>query len=241
MHWKDAFRNTEKSKMTVCYKEETVEKRIGFVGCYSHDIILILAKVLGHMGKAVLVRDNNKRHILRASVPIPDTICPEREEVEYDGVFFTEQRAEEVTGRYAIELIDFGMEADEYAEDYCTDWVVVTDMLLHHIRQMQESCFPRGKALVCVIRDAIEDICTKEPEVRRMLDSFLGSRVFFLPPDFRDVRNRYVCETSHEYSINRASPEMQDMIYCLAELLCETYSEKEIRRRVKRLERRRYR
>lgn len=217
-----------------------MEHRIGFVGCYSHDIILMLAKVLRCMEKTVLIRDHNRRHILRASVPIPDNIKIEKEEAEYDGIFFTEQRAEEEPGRCAFELVDFGMDAEEATEKYCTDWIVITDMLLHHIRQLEESRFPRERTRVCVIRDAFEDVCKKEPEVQQLLFSFPNRKEFYLPPDFRDVRNRYVCETSHEYNVNRASPEMQDMIYCIAGMFCMDCSEKEIRKRVKRSERRRY-
>jgi len=216
-------------------------KRIGFAGCYSHDIILMLAKVLRCMEKKVLIRDCNKRHTLRASVPMPDNISLETEETEYDGVFFTEKKPKEVTDRYTFELIDFGLDAEGEASKYCTDWVVVTDMLLHHIRQLEESGLPQELIRVCVIRDAFEDICKKEPEVRHLLENFPNRREFFLPPDFRDVRNRYVCETSHEYNITRASPEMQDMIYCVAGMICADCSEKDIRRRVKRSERRRYR
>lgn len=216
-------------------------KRIGFVGCYSHDIILMLARVLSCTEQTVLVRDCNKRHILRASIPIPENISLEKEETEYDGVFFTGQRVEKIEERYAFELIDFGLDVDKDAAKYCTDWVVITDMLLHHIRQLEESSFSRERTKVCVIRDAVEDICKKEPEVQQLLGAFPNRREFFLPPDFRDVRNRYVCETSHEYSVSRASPEMRDMIYSIAGMLCSNCTEKEIRRRVKRSKRRRYR
>jgi len=218
-----------------------VGKKIGFVGCYSHDIILMLAKALRCMEKKVLIRDCNKRHILRASVPIPDNICLEKEETEYDGVLFTGQGIENVADRYAFELIDFGMDVDKAATGYCTDWVVITDMLLHHIRQLEECDFSRERTRVCVIRDAFEDICKREPEVRQLLAAFPNQSVFYLPPDYRDVRNRYVCETSHEYNVSRASPEMQDMIYSVVAMFCTDCSEKEIRRRVKHLERRRYR
>lgn len=216
-------------------------KRIGFVGCYSHDIVLMLAKVLAYTEKTVLIRDCNKRHILRASVPIPGNIKTEKEDAEYDGVFFTERRPEEAMERYAFELIDFGVNVKEDEAKYCTDLIVITDMLLHHIRELEESRFPREKTKICIIRDAFEDICKKEPEVRQLLGSFTKVSEFFLPPDLRDVRNRYVCETSHEYSVSKASPEMQDMIYSIAGMFCTDFSEKEIRKKVKRSERRRYR
>lgn len=218
-----------------------MEKRIGFVGCYSHDIILLLAKVFWYMEKSVLIRDCNKRHTLHASVPIPENVNIKKEEAEYDGVFFTERNIGDAVGEYDIELIDFGMDTDEIAETYCTDWVVVTDMLPHHIKQLEQICFSRERTRVCILRDAFEEICVREPELQRFLGSFPGKEVFFLPPDFRDVRNRYVCETLHEYSVGRASPEMRDLICRIAVIFCGTYSEKEIRRRVKQLERRRYR
>lgn len=218
-----------------------MERRIGFAGCYSHDIILMLAKVFCCMEKKVLIRDCNRHHILRASIPIPDSISTKTEEAEYDGLFFTEHMSEDITGNYEIELIDFGMEAGNGEEATCTDWIVVTDMLLHHIKRLEEAEVPKDKVRVCVVRDAFEEICRKEPAVRRYLDSVPDAAKFFISPDFRDVRNRYVCETTHVYSISRASPEMQDMIYEIAGMFCTAFSEKEIRRRVKRAERRQYR
>lgn len=218
-----------------------MERRIGFIGCYSHDIILMLAKTLKHMEKAVLVRDCNRRHILRVSVPLPDSISLEEEEAEYDGVYFTEKLPGSTAAGYEFELMDFGMEVNEEAVRYCTDWIVITDMLLHHIRQLEECGFPRERTRVCVIRDAFEDICMKEPEVCQLLGKFPNCKAFFLPPDFRDVKNRYVCETAHEYNVSRASPEMREMIFNVAGMLCTDWSERDIRKQVKRSERRRYR
>lgn len=214
---------------------------VGFVGCYSHDIILMLAKVFACLEEKVLVRDCNVRHTLYASVPIPDNISLKKDVVEYDGVFFTGQKAEEMTEPYKMELVDFGMDVDKEQGKRCTDWVVITDMLLHHIRHLEESGIEKEAVRACVIRDAFQDSCKTEPEVRQFLHSFLNAKQFFLPPDFRDVRNRYVCETTHEYNVNRASPELRDMIFCLAEKLGDGCSEKEIRKKMRRLERRRYR
>lgn len=241
MHWNSGFRSIGRNGMTDYCKEEAVEKRIGFVGCYSHDIILLLAKVFECVEKKVLIRDFNKRHILRSSLPIPECIDPENEDAEYDGVFFTERKTVGSSDDYEIELIDFGTETDDYTEQWCTDWIVITDMLPHHIRRFAEADIPKEKTRVCIVRDAFEEVCKKEPEIIQLLNSFCGAKSFFLPPDYRDVRNRYVCETSHEYSVNRASPELQDMIYRIADMFYEDLSEREIRRKVKRRERRRYR
>ena len=219
-----------------------MERRIGFVGCYSHDVILMLAKVLGCMEKKVLIRDRNKLRTLQASVPIPEGICTANTEVEYDGFFFTELAPEYgKSGGYDIELIDFGMDVKKEDVKQCSELMVVTDMLLHHIRRLAEAELPEKAVSVCIIRDSFEDICKREAEVKSFLQTFPEKQEFFLPPDFRDVRNRYVCETLHEYNIRKASPEMKDMLYRIAERLCPGCSEREIRRNIRYRERRHYR
>lgn len=219
-----------------------MEKRIGFVGCYSHDVILMLAKLLCCMEKRVLIRDRNQKHTLRASVPVPEGLCARKAVVEYNGFFFTEQDMKrEMSGDFEIEIVDFGTEGIREEIALCSDVVVVTDMLLHHIRCVEEIGLPKELLRFCIVRDSVEALCIGENEIERFLQGFSRNRCFFLPPDFRDVKNRYVCETLHEYNITRASPEMQEAIYGIAEVLCPGYGEKELRRMVKRWEKRRYR
>ena len=84
-------------------------KKVGFVGCYSHDIILMLAKGMRSLGKRVLITDRNVRQTLSASVPVPEGLSARKETVEYDGVFFSEQRNEEQEAdAYDVELTDYG-------------------------------------------------------------------------------------------------------------------------------------
>lgn len=219
-----------------------MEKRIGFVGCYSHDVILMLTKVFGYMGKRVLLRDRNKQHTLQASVPIPEGTCPEKSILEYDGFLFTEQEADrQDTEEYEVEIADFGMEVNPEEAEKCQEFIVVTDMLLHHVRRLGDIRFPRERVKACIMRDSFAAICRGEQEMMMFMQSFPDKTVYFLPPDYRDMKNRYVCETQHEYSVAKASPEMQDLIYRLVELVYPDYTEKEIRRTIRRQERRNYR
>lgn len=219
-----------------------MKRRIGFVGCYSHDVILMIVKVLVCLEKRVLLRDRNKQHILRASIPVPEGVCVAKTNVEYDGFFFTEQEINtEVDKDFDIELVDFGMDVEKEEVKLCSELILVTDMLLHHIRGLEKAELAKEMVHVCIIRDAFENLCKGEKEVKAFLQSFPNRREYFLPPDYRDARNRYVCETQHEYSINRASPEMQDMIYRLVQTLCPGCSERDVRRRVRQQERRQYR
>lgn len=219
-----------------------MERRVGFAGCYSHDVILLLAKVLTCMEKKVLLVDRNKRHTLRASIPVPEGLCTGKEKIEYDGLFYTEQESSKVEReKYDIELIDFGMEIKEDAAFQCTEIIVVTDMLLHHIHALSKEPIPKERVRACVIRDVMHGIYRKEAAMKAFLHSFPNRAEFFLPPDVRDMRNRYVCEMMQEYSLKRASPEMQEAVLQIAGALCPGYSEKEIHQRVKLRERRQYR
>lgn len=217
-----------------------MKKRVGFIGCYSNDVILMLAKVLSSTGQKVLLWDRNPLRTLGVSVPKPEGVYPAQARIEYDGILFSEQVhcSEEDCD---MQLIDFGMEADRREAARCTELIVLTDMLLHHIRRLRDADVPRPFVRVCVMRDATEQLCKREKEVREFLNMFPNRKEFFLAPDLRDVKNRYVCETAHEYNIRKASPEMQDVIFGIACLLCPEYTEKELRKAVKQAERREYR
>lgn len=219
-----------------------MERRVGFVGCYSHDVILLLAKVLSCMEKRVLLTDRNRCHTLRASIPVPEGINAEKDKVEYDGIFYGEKESTpEERERFDAELIDFGMEIDREGALGCTELIVVTDMLLHHLRNLAKAEIPGERVRVCMIRDAIVSSGRKEKAMREFLQSFPNRTELFLPPDVRDMKNRYVCETMYEYSMRRASPEMQDAILQIAAILCPGYGEREIRQKLRTWERRRYR
>lgn len=218
-----------------------MKKRVGFVGCYSHDVILMLARLLCYMDKTVLIRDRNKRQTLQVSIPIPEGLCVSKATVEYNGFFYTRKITYGEEEAYDIELIDFGMNGNSEEFEGCTEIIVVTDMLLHHIRQLSELHLPENKIDACIMRDAFEDICNGEAEVRNFLQRIPLKFRFYLPPDFRDVKNRYVCETRYEYQVSQASPEMQETIYRLIRRLYPEFTKKELRRRVRHRERRRYR
>ena len=83
-----------------------MNRKIGFVGCYSHDVILMLAIVLCYMKKKVLIRDRNRQQTLQASIPIPDGLCAAKTIVEYNGFFFTGQESDvEEKEKFDIEII----------------------------------------------------------------------------------------------------------------------------------------
>lgn len=218
-----------------------MKKRVGFIGCYSHDVILLLAKVLGNAKKKVLVSDRNKNHTLEASVPVPEGLSPRTEVLSYDGIFFTSAKLKPETEElYQAVFLDFGMDVSTEEVKQCTDIILVTDMLPHHLLQLEKTEIPKDLVKVCILRDVVGAGWRTEQSFREFMARFPKRREFYLAPDFRDVRNRYACEVSHEYRVNRASAEMQEMIYTVAAMLCPEVSETEFRRRMRARERRCY-
>lgn len=219
-----------------------MQKRvIGFVGCYSHDIILMLAKVLAGAEKKVLLCDRNTQHTLGASVPVPCGISAIESIIVYDGLYFTQQNIrEEGLGDYDIVLMDFGMSGVCGDMECCTEVFVVTDALLHHIRQLSRLKLRKELVRHILIRDMAGGMRLKEKELQEFLKEFPNRKEFFVPPDKRDIENRCVCETLHEYYVRNASPELQECIYDTAADFCPEIPEKELRRRIRRQEGRRY-
>lgn len=219
-----------------------MERRVGFIGCYSHDVILLLAKALNCMEKKVLLVDRNRRHTLQASIPIPEGVDMAKDKIEYDGIFFGEAESTmEEREKYDVEIIDFGMELKRDDALGCTELIIVSDMLLHHIRYLTNVDVPRERVRVCIIRDTIGSAERKEKAIKEFLQMFSNRKEFFLSPDYRDMKNRYVCETMYEYSIRRASSEMKEVILQIAAFFCPGYEEKEIRQKIRLCEKRRYR
>lgn len=218
--------------------EETV---IGFVGCYSHDVILMLAKVLSSADKKVLLCDRNMRHTLGVSVPAPCGISVREDIIAYDGMYYTQRIISgEMLREYDVFLIDFGMQ-DIYGNiENCAEIFLVTDALPHHIRQLSGLELQKELVSQVLVRDVIHGVQSKEKELREFLQRFPNREETFLPPDKRDVKNRYVCESLHEYQIKNASPELQEFIYKTAKRLCPEISQREFLRKVRQQERRRY-
>lgn len=214
---------------------------VGFVGCYSHDVILMLAKVAVAMERRVLLLDHNEKHILRVSVPVPAGVSVRENLVEYDGLFFSEQKLNaELLAAYDLILIDFGMQERKEKLADCTQLFLVTDMLPHHILQLRRLPIREEAVRRILVRDAVGHLKSGAPELWNFLQTFPNRRECVLLPDRRDIKNRYVCETVHEYQVKAASPELREFIYDTVREWCTELSEKEFWKRVRRQERRGY-
>jgi len=214
---------------------------VGFIGCYSHDVILMLAKVACAMERRVLLLDHNVRHTLGTSVPIPTGVSAREKVVEYDGFFFSEQDLDDrLLEDYDLILMDFGMHNLHKDLFFCTQLVLVTDMLMHHTRQLQRLSYNRELVKRVLIRDAVTNLKEAAPELQSFLKEFPNRKECILLPDRRDIKNRYVCETMHVYQVKQASPELREFVYDTVRDWCEDISEKEFWKKLKRQERRGY-
>lgn len=213
-------------------------KIIGFVGCYSHDLILLLAKALFCVGKKVLVEDRNVNHTLSASVPVPLGLSSAKEIISYDGISFTETEVSDNQRKaYHFVLIDFGM-AVHWEISKCNNIYLISDRLPHHLRKLKELNIPQHLVGGILIRDAVETGNDNDPDLCELMAKYSNLSTVFLKPDVRDIRNRVVCETLCDYRIKNASEQMQELVGRFTLKICGEIDEKELWKRIRRQERR---
>lgn len=216
-------------------------RKIGIIGCYSHDVILLLAKAVRCLGERVVLTDRNEAHVLSTCVPLTDD-WKLKPYTEYKGIFFSSDlQGEKTDNESGVEFIDFGFAPTDGECNLCRDLIVICDMHMHHIRRIQNAGFPREKVRVCMLRDVDQRLLNREKGVTDFLTSLAAEKQIYLLPDDRDIRNRYVCELQYEYSLKNASVGMREAVFEAVCFLFPETEEKELRRRIRQVERREYR
>lgn len=216
-------------------------RKIGIIGCYSHDMILLLAKAVRCIGERVVVTDRNEAHVLSSCIPLTGDWKSEPY-TEYKGIFFSSDlQGEKTDNEEGVEFIDFGFTPTERECNLCRDLIVICDMHMHHMQRIQNAGFPRDKVRLCMLRDVDLGLLNCEKGVTDFLTALAAEKQIFLLPDDRDIRNRYVCELQYEYSLKNASFGMREAVFEAVCFLFPDTEEKELRRRIRRVERREYR
>ena len=215
-------------------------RRIGVIGCYSHDVILLLAKAVRYLGERVVVTDRNEARVLSACIPFAEEGKTE-EYTEYNGLYFSASvRKRDAEDEQGVEFVDFGFTPQESECSQCGELLVVCDMHWHHMQRIRDAVFPREKVRLCVLRDVVPELLSREKSVVDFLAGLAAEKQIHLLPDDRDVRNRYVCELQHEYSLRNASAGMREAIFEAVCVLFPDAEERELRRKIRQEERREY-
>ncbi len=216
-------------------------RKIGVIGCYSHDVILLLAKAVRCLGERVVVTDRNEFHVLSACIPLSE----ERETetyTEYNGIYFsTDVWKEETDDAPGVEFVDFGFVSWSPECSLCQDLIVICDMHMHHMQRIRDAVFPREKVRLCMLRDVVPGLLNREKSVTEFIAGLAAEKQIYLLPDDRDIRNRYVCELQYEYSLKNASAGMREAIFEVVCFLFPGTEERELRRKIRLEERREYR
>lgn len=215
-------------------------KKVGFVGCYSHDLILLLAGVLACFEKRVLLIDRNVNHTLAASFPVPEGLSVTREVVEYDRFLYTAGKAEEKTRPEAdVVLWDFGM-ATHWEIASCDLLFLVSDVLPHHIHRLTDLHIHSDKVCNVILREVFSKEILREKEIAEFLSQYERRMPILLYPDERDLRARMVCETRNDFRVENASEQVREAVFRMFHELFPQVSQKDFWKIVKRKERRWY-
>ena len=216
-------------------------RTIGVIGCYSHDVILLLAKAVRCLGERVIVRDRNDARILSACIPLSEENNREGY-TEYHGIYFSAGEGKTGTDDgTGVEFVDFGLSPRPQECGLCKELIVICDMHMHHMRWIRDAVFPRENVKLCILRDVVPGLLSREKTVTDFLTGLNAERQIYLLPDDRDIKNRYVCELQHAYSLKNASDGMREAIFETVCLLFPDTEEKELRRKLRQEERREYR
>lgn len=215
-------------------------KRVGFVGCYSHDLILLLAGALNDFGKSVLLVDRNVNHTLAASFPVPEGLSVTREVVEYDRFLYTAGKVEEKNRTETdVMLLDFGM-ATHWEIAGCDSLFLISDVLPHHIHRLMELHIHPEKVCHVILREVFSKEILREKELAEFLSLYAAEAPMLLYPDERDLRARMVCETHSDFRLGKASEQVRETVYQMFHFLFPQVSQKEFWKTVKYKERRWY-
>lgn len=216
-------------------------RKIGVIGCYSHDVILLMAKAVRCLGKRVVVTDRNEERVLSACIPLSEGWESEVY-TEYNGILFSTAAWKKEAGEEPdVEFVDFGFIPQMSECSLCDELMIICDLHLHHMQQIQKAEFPREKVRLCILRDVITGLLNREKIVAEFLVGLAAEKRMYLLPDDRDIKNRYVCELQHEYSLKNASVEMRETIFEAVSFLFPDAVESTLRRKVRQEERREYR
>lgn len=216
-------------------------RKVGVIGCYSHDVILLLAKAVRCLGERVVVTDRNEARVLSACIPFSEDWKAEGY-TEYNGVYFSSgPREEETDDEAGVEFVDFGFTPWLPECSQCQELIVICDMHIHHMHRIRDAAFPREKVRLCILRDVVPGLLNREKNVTEFLSGLAAEKQIYLWPDYKDIKNRYVCELQHEYSLKNASTGMREAIFEAICFLFPGTEERELRRRIRQEERREYR
>lgn len=195
---------------------------VGFVGYECEDIAIYLAKILRELGKNIVIVDRTEQELLCE-------IFETRTEIEYSGFLITNRTVRH--GEYDFVFYLFGYRLNHPKLYECKTMIMVTDgvpahaTLLKKINHWECNCHLLIRNLVPMkhTETYLAAVLSKETEY------------FAIPYDEKDVRSRCSLGPYTGCEIRRLSVGMQE---ALLKLICSfylEYTERDIRKRIKKL------
>lgn len=198
---------------------------IGFVGYESEDIVLYLAKILYAFEKRVAIVDRTEQEMLLELLEVG----VEREG-EYEGIWVTSQGVEKE--RYDIVFLLFGYRLMHPKLYECEALIMVTDGVPAHASLLRK--IGQWERVTClIIRNLVE--MKYGEQYLKILTGQTELTCFMIPYEEQDIRIRYCIGSDTEICIKKLSKEMKQTLVQLVLWLFSDYSEKGLKRKIRKL------
>lgn len=198
---------------------------IGVVGYESEDIVLYLAKLLCALEKKVAIVDRTEQEMLIELLEVGT-----EREGEYEGIWITSQGVEK--DKFDVIFFLFGYRLLHPKLYECEVLIMVTDGVPAHASLLRKlGQWERRQCLV--IRNLVA--MKYGEQYLKMLVGQMETSCFVIPYEEQDTRIRCCLGTDTEICIRKLSKEMKQIVVELLLWLFSEYTEKELRKKIKKL------
>lgn len=187
---------------------------IAFVGCEKYDLILYLSRVLFHLGKKVLLIDCTESEELYQCVPAPLILREECGYIDYGGTEFGKSNGKDTYNfsAYDLVLMNFSFQMEEALVPFVRKICYVTDLQLHHIRQLNSirnyDCIEQ----CLIIKDTLP--CKIHPDyiIHQIYKHIDQNQVYLFNQDNSDYKYKIENQYNHKIIFPKLSKEVQSFI-----------------------------
>ncbi len=192
----------------------------GFLGIETYDIILYVSILLLNLKQKVLLIDNSETEALTYCVPIPESLNPKVNKINFRNIDFMKDRnVSDFIREYDYILIDFGFKTMHKDISNCSQIFLVTDKQQHNISRIQNIKLIQADTYL-IIKDMI-----RKDNITYLLENLKENKInikmyYALYYDDADKENMIALQYSNDIKFKNLSAQLK---YLLNQLISETF------------------